>query len=82
MAYKLVLTADDITTIDFVSSGYAWADALSCYEEGENTLTESDAWDLKESFESDTEGGHSLFPMLDERSELYAKLLAFMESIV
>lgn len=82
MAYILNLTAEDIATIDFVSSGYDWANALSCYEEGDNVLTESDAWDLKEAFESDTEGGHSLFPMLARDSELYEKLLRLLDSIV
>jgi hypothetical protein len=46
------------------------------------TLTEPLAWDIQSAFEADTEGGHSMFPMLAPDSDLYAKLQAFVNSIV
>lgn len=83
MAYTLELTSDDIETICFVGYRYGWSAILeSECEAGVNTLAEHEAWEIKEAFESDTEGGHSFFPMLDQNSELAAKLYSFMEAIV
>jgi len=81
-AYAIILTEDDVNTIAFVGNRYAWSEALLALEAGENKLTEPEAWSIKEAFERDTEGGHSLFPMLDARSDLAAKLIAFLNAIV
>ena len=81
-AYTLTLTESDLNTIAFVGARYAWADALSGLDVGENPLTEPEAWEIGEAFEADTEGGHAPFPMLDPYSELYDKLTALWEGIV
>ena len=82
MTYHLVLTELDVRTIAFVGDRYAWSDALRTLEVGDNELTEPEAWRIKEAFESDMEGGHSPFPLLDEYSELHGKLVAFWDRIV
>lgn len=46
------------------------------------TIPEHTAWELKEAFESDTEGGHSMFPMLQTPSALSVKLYEFLDRIV
>lgn len=46
------------------------------------TLTEPQAWELRDAFEADCAGGHSMFPMLDPKSVLCLKLLRFYLSIV
>jgi hypothetical protein len=80
--YRLTLTAEDVRTIAFVGERYGWSSALLPLQEGENLLREHEAWEIAEKMEEDTEGGHSYFPLLDQRSELAEKLFAFMESIV
>ena len=80
--YELNLTSDDIKTIAFVGDRYSWSAILSKYSEGENDIPEHEAWEIKDAFEEDMEGGHSIFPMLDPDSELYDKLLKFYNSIV
>ena len=82
MTYQLVLSVQDLDTIAFVGDRYSWSAALRALDVGDNELSEPDAWRIKEAFESDMEGGHSPFPMLDEHSELHAKLLAFWDRIV
>ena len=80
--YKLNLTAEDCETIAFVGNRYCWSDSLYYLNEGENEILEHEAWEIKEAFDEDTEGGHSMFPMLDHSSELCEKLLKFYEEIV
>ena len=80
--YTLTLTAENIDTIGFVGSRYAWSDALKTMEVGVNEIAEHEAWDIEESFHSDTEGGHSFFPMLDHQSDLAEKLFTFLDAIV
>lgn len=80
--YCLTLTEEDIKTIAFVGGRYCWSHALRCMVEGENKLAESEAWEICEEFERDTEGHHPFFPMLDPSSELYEKLSAFMNHVV
>ncbi len=81
--YNLFLTAEDITTLEWVNGRYSWSDRLlSMCVEGDNEFFESEAWSLIESFKEDTEGGHSYFPCLDHSSELATKLFAFIEQIV
>lgn len=82
MTYVLTLTEEDVGTIAFVGTRYAWSEALLGLEAGDNKLAEQEAWTIKDAFESDTEGGHSLFPMLDPRSPLAERLTAFWEAIV
>jgi hypothetical protein len=82
MMYTLTLTTENIDTIGFVGNRYAWSDALKTMEVGANEIAEHEAWDIKESFESDTEGGHSFFPMLDHQSDLAEKLFTFLDAIV
>jgi hypothetical protein len=88
MSYRLDLTAEDWRTIDFVGGRYAWSEALQqlCVNEDDAVfpleLQEHEAWGLAEAFESDAEGGHFPFPMLDPSSELAGKLSAFWRSIV
>jgi len=81
-AYTLTLTEEEVGTIAFVGGRYAWSASLLALLPGENQLTEPEAWSIKEAFESDTEGGHQPFPMLDSRSDLLAKLMTFWNSIV
>lgn len=81
-AYTLALTSEDIDTIGFVGGRYAWSEALWSMAEGDNPLAEHEAWALQEAFESDTEGGHSFFPMLSHQSDLAGKLFALMDEIV
>lgn len=45
-------------------------------------LKEYEAWNLVDSFEEDTKGNHSLFPMLDPRSDLYEELIIFMDRVI
>lgn len=81
-AYVLELTDADVRDIAFVGARYAWAEALLGLEVGQNELTEPEAWRIKEAIESDMEGGHAAFPMLDPCSDLYEKLQRFWGSIV
>ena len=80
--YILTLTALDIDTIAFVGGRYSWSNVLLAYEEGRNEIPEHEAWEIVAAFDADTVGGHSMFPMLDPRSELYAKLSDFADNII
>jgi hypothetical protein len=89
MAYQIHLTAEDIQTIEFVGGRYAWSDALLNFapsiEEGERyaylELAEHEAWELVEAFEQDTEGGHSMFPMLAD-CPFRERLIEFYNTVV
>jgi len=82
-AYTLKLTAQDMEFARFVGDRYSWSAALiRLCEEGENKISESDAWSLAEAFAEDAEGGHQPFPLLSDRSDLYSKLLDFWSVIV
>ena len=74
--YRLDLTEDDINTIFFVSYRYSWSSNLIQVgiSEGVNEFTESDAWYIKLGIDSDCEGGHDGYPMLDTSSDLCEKL--------
>jgi hypothetical protein len=82
--YELNLTADDLTTIWFVGNRYGWSDSLikAGVSEGTNELTESEAWGVADGINSDCEGGHDGYPMLDTRSDLCEKLHNLYLSIV
>ena len=80
--YTLTLTASDLRTIAFVGERYGWSSALRDCTEGTNEFTESEAWDILDSAKSDTDGGHMLFPMLSAQSDLFWKLVRFLDTIV
>tara|TARA_R100000808_G_C2147583_1_gene155575 strand:+ start:1224 stop:1550 length:327 start_codon:yes stop_codon:yes gene_type:complete len=69
------LDRNELRTIEFIGGRYNWSDALACYcDVGENTFTWEEAQSLAECFSKDTDGGHSMFPMLDVNSALHDKL--------
>ena len=82
--YNLTLTEQDVETICFVGDRYGWSQSMLDYgiEEGDNTISEPDAWTIQNAIESDMDGGHQPFPMLDGNSELWVKLCNFWNSIV
>lgn len=84
MAYKLILTEADVKTIRHIGwTAYSWSAALYGFEAGEHVIPEHEAWELREAFEADTEGGHAYFPCLDHKtSGLATRLFRFMNSIV
>jgi len=74
--YRLDLAEDDIATIVFVGNRYGWSSNLIQVgiSEGVNEFTYSDAWHIKQGIDSDCEGGHDGYPMLDTSSDLCEKL--------
>ena len=81
--YILELTEDDFRTINFVGYRYSWSKTLQDNTRvGINKIPEHIAWNIKDEFEADTEGGHSFFPMLDPNCTLAEKLFKFMDEIV
>ncbi len=82
MPYSITLTAEDVQTIQFVGHRYGWSHSLRGMETGTNEISEADAWEIREGILEDTEGGHSLFPMLDHHSDLASNLLDLLDSIV
>jgi hypothetical protein len=80
--YTLELTEEDVSTIGFVGGRYSWSDVLCKYDVGTNEIPEHEAWEIRDAFESDMEGGHSPFPMLNPNSDLYQKLQDFWDKIV
>jgi len=84
MAYTLHLTAADVNAIAFVGSRYGWSSALGNLTEGDNHLSEAQAWDIRDGVYSDMEGGHDAFPMLDTTISggLCDKVLALVNRVV
>ena len=89
--YSLLLSVEDIKTIDWVGDRYSWSSWLRerLYQAnpilGEGLVLkfhEYEMWDFKDAIEEDTQGGHSMLPLLDERSELYGKIKNLLESVV
>ena len=90
--YSIKLINSEVSDIFFVGKRYCWSSKLielinefSEEVEDEGTIIkmpEHKAWELRESFDMDTEGGHSFFPMLDQRSDLAKKLYTFYESVI
>ena len=78
---NLTLTEEDVDTIAAVGGRYGWSDALDTYDVGDNDIPEHEAWEIRDAIDSDMEGGHDAFPMLDTRSELAGKLTDFYQSI-
>ena len=82
MAYLLTLTDLDVATIEFVGGRYGWSDALRSLEAGDNVLTESEAWSIRDGIEEDMIGGHDAYPMLHTDSTLIEKLHNLYQSII
>ena len=84
--YALTLTESELDTISFVGNRYEWSKVLQDLNEGLNEISEHKAWEIGEAIESDMEGGHDAFPMLDTRSEsgyrLVEKILAVADKYV
>jgi len=82
--YQLDLTEDDLGTIGFVGNRYGWSNSLIKVgvSEGVNDLTYSEVWEVADGIESDCEGGHDGYPMLDTRSDLCWKLNNLYLSVV
>lgn len=81
--YSITLTEDECETIYFVGSRYQWSAWMHAnLSEGENKLAEHEAWKFRDAVEADTEGNHEPLPMLCERSGLYSKISALLDSIV
>tara|TARA_R100000306_G_scaffold13510_1_gene16167 strand:- start:1576 stop:1824 length:249 start_codon:yes stop_codon:yes gene_type:complete len=82
MAYTLNLKGDDLDTIGFVGNRYYWSESICNLVEGDNHISESDAWVIKNAIDLDMDGGHDAFPMLDNRSDLCDKLYKLYNEIV
>jgi len=84
MAYTLHLTAADVNAIAFVGSRYGWSSALGNLTEGDNHLSEAQAWDIVDGVNSDMEGGHDPFPLMDwyDSDGLCDKVSALIDSVV
>lgn len=87
--YRLEITKEEARAVAFSGGRYSWSKALGDLLRFEDDgtpapleLREAEAWELRDAFEEDTEGGHSYFPLLDGRSDLARKLFAFLDSIV
>lgn len=80
--YTLELSYEDLLTIQFVGNRCDWSSALlKLCKTGANNIRESQAWELKEAFEADTDGGHRMFPLLNPDSDLYEKLMNLYEEM-
>ena len=81
--YYIELTEKDIDTISFVGFRYCWSDCLDgiALFSGKNELTEAEAWTIKEAMDKDTEGNHSLFPMLTRLRLSMLNCYAFMNQL-
>ena len=82
--YELNLTEDEMDAVAFVGGRYEWSRALLFHldDSGYAELTEPEAWEIRDAFEADTEGGHSPFPLLAPDCALYQKLNRLWDSIV
>ena len=76
------MTTDDLDAIALVGDRYEWSLSLATLAEGTNELSESEAWTISEAIESDMDGGHNAYPLLDPRSDLAEKLTELYQSIV
>ena len=83
MAYVIELTSEDWKAIEWTGHRYGWSESLIEHTQtGANEIPEHIAWEIREAMESDTEGGDSYFPCLNPKSDLYEKLITFIDSIV
>lgn len=81
-AYRINLTPDELRTVEFASGRYAWPDMLSAHvdENGSVGFTESEMWQWADDVDSDTQGGHSPFPLASP--DFAEKLQNFYDSRV
>lgn len=80
--YKLSLNKYEWRTLKTVGHRYSWSSTLLKYcVEGENKLTEEQAWSIKLAFQADSQGKHGMFPMLSPGSYLRTKLLDFYQGV-
>lgn len=65
VAYRLQLTASEMRAVEFARGRYAWPDMLADHvtEGGLVAFTEPQMWQWTDDVDSDTEGGHSPFPL-------------------
>ena len=73
------------SAIAFSGNRYQWSDTLESLgyaSEGTHDIPEYHAWELKEAFETDMEGGHTMFPLLCHYSQGFEALARFWQSIV
>jgi len=65
VAYRLQLTPSELRAIEFARGRYAWPDMLAAHvsESGAVAFTEPEMWQWADDVDSDTEGGHSPFPL-------------------
>ncbi len=78
-AYRLHLTPSEIAAVEHVRGRYAWPDMLAAHvgEGGQVAFTEPEMWQWCDDVDSDTEGGHTPFPMAS--GGLATKLQSFYE---
>lgn len=80
--YRIKLTPSEMRAVEFARGRYAWPDMLAVHtaEDGSIAFTESEMWQWTDDVDSDTEGGHSPFPLA---AEAFAdKLQRFYDSRV
>lgn len=83
--YTLRIDSDGESAIAFIGYRYAWSSTLQDlgYDTmGEHTLSEPDAWSIREAIDSDMVGGHNAYPLLDPRCKLAESLTLLYNSIV
>ena len=81
-------TKEEINTISFVGNRYGWSssllDAMTYNDDGSGQVSYRDYYEIQQGIESDMEGGHNAFPMLNTRSgtgsDLADKLVAIYNS--
>lgn len=65
IAYRLQLTPSELRAVEFARGRYSWPDMLATHatEGGLVAFTEPQMWQWADDVDSDTEGGHSPFPL-------------------
>jgi len=65
VAYRLQLTPSELRAVEFARGRYTWPDMLAAHasEDGLVAFTEPEMWQWCDDVDSDTEGGHSPFPL-------------------
>lgn len=65
IAYRLQLSPSERRAVEFAQGRYSWPDMLAAHasESGAVAFTEPEMWQWCDDVDSDTEGGHSPFPL-------------------
>ena len=70
--HETYFTEEEIDTASFVGDRYGWSssllDAMTYNDDGSGQVNYMNYYDIQQGIESDMEGGHSAFPMLNTRS--------------